>query len=160
MNEEQKNKKEVLASWTTPEFIHYEKSPGWFIVFILIAAAFLIAALLMKNYIFGLLVLLASFLIYTQALKKPPEIKITISQEGVFIQNALYAYKDLKSFWLFENPEIMALSLESKKILSPHISIPLARQSPEKIRQFLIQFIPEKKQEESVIDSITRHLKF
>ncbi len=153
-------KNKIIVSWITPEFTYHKKGLGWFIALALIAIVFFIIALIMQNYIFALLVLLASFLIYIQALKKPPKIKVAIAEEGITVRETLFLYKELSSFWLFEEPEIRILSLESKKLLRPRISIPLAQQNPNEIRQILIGFIPERRQEETLTDMLARKIKF
>lgn len=158
--DEKPTENKIFLSWTTPEFIYHKKGPGWFVALALIAVALFAIALIMRNYIFALLILVASFLIYIQALKKPPKIKIVISGEGITIQETFFPYKELSSFWLFEEPEIRTLNLESKKLLRPRISIPLAQQNPSEIRQTLIGFIPEKRQEETLIDMLARKIKF
>jgi predicted membrane metal-binding protein len=160
MDKKQITENKIFLSWTTPEFAYHKKGLAWFIVLALIAIVFFIIALIMQNYIFALLVLLASFLIYIQALKKPPKIKVAIAEEGITVQETLFPYKELSSFWLFEEMEIRTLSLESKKLLRPRISIPLAQQNPNEIRQILIGFIPERKQEETLIDVIARKIRF
>ena len=160
MDERQTTENKIFLSWTTPEFAYHKKGPGWFIALALMAIVFFILALIMQNYIFALLILLASFLIYIQALKKPPEIKIAMSEEGITVRETLFPYRELNSFWLFEEPEIRTLNLESKKLLRPRISIPLAQQNPGEIRQILIGFIPEKKQEETLTDMLARKIKF
>ncbi|MBU1102566.1 hypothetical protein KJ853_02825 [Patescibacteria group bacterium] len=150
----------TLISWTAPEFIRYEKSKGWFAAFWLISAAFVIASLLMENYLFTLIIFLAAFLIYVQAMKRPRKINFAISDEKIIIDGKEYLYNDFMSFWIFEKPEINYLSLLSKKMLQPQIHIPLAEQEPEKIRQALKKFIPEKEQKELLLDAITKKLKF
>ncbi len=151
----------IAVSWTTPEFTYHQKSSGWLAALAIITLALFAIAMLMQNYIFALLILLLSFLVYIQALRKPPKIKIVISEKGIGIQENFYQYKELKSFWLFDDPEIRILSVESKKSLLHHrIAIPLADRDPNEIRQLLIQFIPEKRQEEVLTDIIARKLKF
>ncbi len=77
----------------------------------------------------------------------------------VKIDEKNYSFSELKSFWIFEEPE-QTLSVITKKITQSHLSIPLDDQNLKEIRKFLIKFIPEKKQEESLSDVIARKMKF
>ena len=120
----------------------------------------MIIALLMQNYIFALIILLSSFLIAAQAVKKPRTVKFILTKEGLAIDEKMCLWQDIKSFWIFEEPEIQAIGLETKKMSAPHLYIPLARQDAETIREILKKHIPEKKQEESLTDIIARRLKF
>ncbi len=152
---------QILLSWTAPEFIRYEKTRGWFIALGIIAAGFFIISILMKNYFFALLVPIASFLIYIHARKQPRQLTIAITDEYINIGKFLsLAHKEITSFWIFEDPSIRSLSLETKKVLQPKISVLLAGQNPAAIREILIKFVPEKKHEEYFTDIIARKIKF
>lgn len=156
---EQENK--ILLSWTTLEFIYHAKNRTWLISFGIIAVGLFIAAVLIKNYFFALLVPIASFLIYVHAQKRPRQITVNITAENINIPNILsIPYKEIISFWIFEESEINGLSLETKKLLQTKIFIPLGDQEPATLRHLLLTFIKEKKQEDSLIDIIARRLKF
>jgi hypothetical protein len=158
MQEEKNNS--ILLSWTAPEFIKHEKSAGWFWALGIIGVALVVVSLMMQNYLFILIVILAAFLIYIQAKKRPTNIRVTLTNKGIIINDKEYAYSDLRSFWIFEEPEIECLSLISKKLTQPQIQIPFGEQNPKKIREILIKFITEKEQEEPLIDAIARKIKF
>jgi len=147
--------------WSALEFIKYKKNPFWFIIGGLIALGLLIFALISRNFIFALLIILAAFSLYIWSQKEPRKIKFAITARGIMIEKNLYNFDNLKSFWLFyDPPEIKYLSLESKKLFMPYIKIPLGDEDPNKIRELLLKFLPEVKQEESLIDALARHLKF
>lgn len=146
-------------AWTAPEFSYQEKSPAWFVVFGAIALLFFIIALLMKNYIFALVILLAAFVVYLEAKKYPREIRFAISEEGIIIDEKKILYEHITSFWVFERPE-RYISLHSKKLLQSRIHIPVGDQNPQKIRALLSHFAKEIEHEESVIDIFSRRLKF
>ena len=154
-------KNKILLSWTTPEFIRYEKTRSWFIGLGIIAAGFFIVSVLIKNYFFALLVPIAAFLTYIHAQKYPRKLTVKITESGIEMENFLsIQHKDISSFWIFEEPENTNLSLETKKFLQPKITILLADQKPEIVREAIVKFVKEKKQEESLIDIIARKLRF
>ncbi len=151
----------ILFSWTAPEFIHYEKTQAWFIGLGIITAILCVSSLLMKNYFFALLILLASFLIYIHAQKRPRRIKIELTEESIIIDKHLnIAYKDVSSFWIFDEPENHSLSLLTKKVIHPKITLLLGGQDAKNIREALVGHIKEKQHEESLIDILTKQLKF
>jgi hypothetical protein len=167
---EQKEKSEEKAidqseliniEWQAPEFEKYEKGTGWFIALGIIALIFFTIVLIMKNFIFAILIVLIVFTIFLYALKQPRIINFKISGKGITIEDRLFAYQELKSFWIFyEVPETKELSVRSKKWMMPLIKIPLKEQDPSLIRRTLIKFLPEQKQELSLVDIIARNLKF
>jgi len=150
----------IQISWSAPEFAHYEKNRGWFLGLFLITAILLAIAVLMKNFLFAFLIIVSVFLIYTQAKKRPRLIEFIISEKGVTIDEKLYPYNELHSFWIFEEPEAQILSLISKKIIHPRLPIPLGDKTSEEIKEVLSIFIPLKKQEEAFSETLARKLKF
>ena len=147
--------------WSALEFIAHDKNPLWFIAGGIIAVIFLAFAICTKNFIFALIIILASFSIFIWAQKKPRKIMFSLTPKGLKIEENIYAFDSLKSFWIFyEPPEIKYLSVESKKIFMPRIIIPLNEENPNKIREFLIKYLPEEKQRESLIDILARRLRY
>ena len=147
--------------WIAPEFEQYEKSKSWFITTGLIAGALFLLAIFTKNLLFALMIALAYFVISTYASKKPREIKLSITPKGIKIEQTLYNFENLRSFWLFyDPPEVKELSIRSKKTIMPYIKIPLGEQDPVEVRQMLIKYLPERKHKESLVDNLARQIRF
>ena len=156
-----KGKKLTKLEWTAPEFIKYEKGKRWFILVGFIALAIIIIAILLKNFLWVVITILIILVVYIYASKEPRKIKFSISGKGIQIDQRIYRFENLKSFWIFyEPPGIKELSLRSKKMLMPYIKIPLDKQNPAEIRKFLLKFLPERKHRESTIDELARRSKF
>ncbi|MEA2113443.1 MAG: hypothetical protein U9P63_02185 [Patescibacteria group bacterium] len=147
--------------WSAPEFFYFEKSEIWFVVSGLITLALFVLALWTRNILFALLIILGYISITAYAIKKPRNIAINIGPQGIKIDNTLYPYDNLKSFWIFyEPPELKEISVLSRKKIMPHIKIPLGNQDPNEAKKVLIQYLRKKKQDESLIDNIARQLRF
>jgi hypothetical protein len=152
---------QILISWSALEFEKQEKGLLWFILFGVIALLFFAISLLMKNYVFSLMILMASFLVFVHAIRHPHKIKTTILESSILINhNIEIPFKEIISFWIFEEPHLRSLHLKTKKITRPEIQLPLGNQAPKEIREILSKFIKEKKQEESLIDVIAKWLNF
>lgn len=147
--------------WTAPEFKKYKKGKKWFILPALIGLGILIIAILSKNFLLAIATILAAFVVYLYALKKPRKIKFSISGKGIQVAKNIYRFEDLKSFWIFyEPPEVKEISIRSKKTFIPYVKIPLGDQNPVEIRKFLLKFLPERRHPESVIDEWMRKARF
>lgn len=156
-----KKKSIQTIEWRAPEFIKYKKEKSWFLWAGLIFLAVLIYAIFTKNVFLIITVCLAAFTVYVYALKKPRNIRFGISGKGIKIENQLYAFNNLKSFWIFyDPPEIKELSIRSKKMMMPYIRIPLGKQNPVEIRELLLKFLPERQHKESAIDALARRFRF
>jgi hypothetical protein len=147
--------------WSALEFIAHEKNPLWFLTGGFVAIIFLIFSLWTKNFIFAVIIILATFSIFIWAQKKPKKITFSLMPKGLKIDENIYAFDHLKSFWIFyDPPEIKFLSIESKKIFMPRIIIPIADENPNRIREFLLKYLPEIEQRESLIDILARRLRY
>jgi len=150
----------ILLSWTAPEFIRQTKSAGWFVVFAIITVLLLFLSVWLKNYFFSGLIILTAALFFVQALKFPRTFRFSVLRDGIKIGDRLLLYKEIHSFWIFEEPSINALSLTTKNLLNSHLLIPLGQQPPAPLRSVLAQYIKEVEHEEGLIDWLARIIKF
>ena len=150
-----------LLSWQAPEFTKYKKGKVWFIILFLIAAGLIALALFWKSITMVILIILGSFVVLIYALKEPVVVKIEITPKGIKVEDRLYAFSEIKSFWIFyEPPEIKEISLYLKKPLFPNVFIPLGDLDPNQARRILLKFLPEKRHQESLFDILARKLRF
>jgi len=156
-----KTQKTEKIEWSAPEYVFYEKSSDWFWILGVITLAVFISAIFLKALLFAILVLLAGFSLALFAARRPEMINFSAGPRGVQVGDRIYDYENLKSFWIEYNPPVRKeLILESKKTFMPHIAILLEDVEPDKLRNLLIRFLPEKKIEESLISTIARVLGF
>lgn len=116
---------------------------------------------LTNNYLAALLFWLAGVMTGFSLYEKNKNPKNTICKlrtEGVQVNNDLYPYETLKSFWIFyDPPRHQELSLRSKAPLAGgYIKIPIGDEDPVQIREILLRFLPEEKQEEGFVDVLAR----
>ena len=148
-------------SWEAPEYAYSKKSPDWYWAVGIFTIGFFVVALVFNNFLFGIFMLLGGFTIALYGARQPRVVRFTISAEGIRIENRVYPYESLKSFWIFYHPpQVKELSVESQKLIMPQIKIPLGDTNPAEVRAYLQQFISERQQEESLIDTMTRFLGF
>lgn len=159
--EQPANQLPASLSWQAAEYEHKKKSTDWYWAVGILTIGFFGVAIVFENVLFSILVLLAGFAIALYGAKPPRMVSFVLSVEGIRIQNRVYPYESLKSFWIFYHPEhVKELSIESQKLIMPHVKIPLGDMNPVEVRAYLQQFLPERHQEESLIDVGTRFLGF
>jgi len=150
-----------IISWQAPEFIFNEKSVDWFWAVAIITISLIVVSVFIKNFLFGILVGISGFSVLIYGAKKPSIVNFSISQQGIQTGNKLYLFENLKYFWVDHNsPYTKKLIIESDKLFMTRLSIPLENIDPEIIREVLLQFIKEKKIEESFSETISKFLKF
>lgn len=162
-------KKEFESASTLYEFSAAEEKPGFNIPVIgtlgVLNIALIAYFIFSANYLGAFLFLLSAFtvfmIIYNRKKKTPAEVQCKIRSQGVQLGNILYPYENLQSFWIFYDPPYhKEISIRSQKTLMDHIKIPVGDEDPVKIREILLEFLPEKQQEESFVDIFARNIGF
>ena len=144
-----------MITWEAEEFKKTQKTGTWYLAWGFLSLAIIVFAITQKSPLMALLFVLISVIAYLFSQKQPRKIKFIISEKGIKINNKLYFYDNLKSFWIFyDPPRKKELSLKSKKVFMPYIALPIANQNPIKIREYLLEFIPEKEHQESLADNL------
>lgn len=146
--------------WSAPEYEYFEKSADWFWAVIVISLSASVAAFILGNFLFGVLIAVSGIAVALHGVKKPRITDFSITARGITINNKLYPYSSLDSFWIRFNPPFeKVLSIKSKKMFMPYILIPLGETDPNAAREILIKFIREKEHDESFIDFLIKILR-
>ncbi len=112
-----------------------------------------------KDTLTAIFLVLSSLILILYSNKRPEISRITVDQKGIAIGDTLHYYKDLRSFWLHYDPgNAKELSLESKKWYLPYVKVSIENNNPLEIRSLMINFLPEKEHEHSLVDIIARKI--
>ena len=145
--------KEKILKWEDKTKAGLDKN--WkigIIIFSIISFSFFIWQ---KNYFGALLILIICFIIFFLPKKKRNE-TFLISKEGVVIENEIFPYKNLKSFWIFDDS--YELYLKSKKSYLPYIIVKLPENSFDEIEKMLLSFLPKEEATRSIFDFIAKKI--
>jgi len=149
----------MLIEWETLEYEHYEKSSRWFWAVGIGGAVLILLAILTKNFLFAILLLLATFALLLHGHRPPDKITITMSRHGVRVRHLLYPFKNLRSFWVHDQLSAKKITLRSEKAFMPHLHLPLPDDlDHEEIRLFLLEHLPEEHHEPTLIDALVEYL--
>jgi hypothetical protein len=156
-----------LFSWQALEYIHYEKSSLWYLT-ILVSAVLAIGITIYfaihsrnwGNWILIPVIIMLVVVLFQYSKRKPNVRNYSLSENGIKIDNKVYLFKQLKSFWFIESSEETSLNFQPLKRLSLIITIPLADVKIDDLRLILGQYLPEEKREEDLIDRVSKKLKF
>ena len=147
--------------WSDFEYNYYQKDSNWYWYVASGALLIIIAAVLMRNFLFAALAVAAAFAVIMFGAQKPKKVNFYIDARGIGIGRHIHAFSELKSFWIhYDPPAKKELILESNRKLLPLIKIPLGDTDPNAVREFLIKMLKEKKQEESLLETIAERLGF
>lgn len=150
---------QILHSWRAPEFEVYEKSARWYLAGAAFILTIVIYALYANSPIMAVTFILIGIVGFIHLQKDPRIIDFAITTKGLLADKQLYAYENIYSFWIFyQEPNIRIISLHTKASALPYVHIPLHEEDPVHIREFLLENIPEIKQDASLIDALERVL--
>ncbi len=145
-------------SWTTDEAHNAYRSGDWFWTVAGISLAVAVAALLVHNWLFSILVLLAGGTIILNALKKPGPISCSVGPHGVVVNKQFFPYNNLTSFWI-EEEGYPTLILQVDGSLVPRVWIPIAPEiNLPRLRETLERHLPEKRHEKTVAEILGERL--
>ncbi len=148
--------------WQAPEFLYYEKNSKWYFCFwIFFALILTIFILFYRSLMAIILFAIFSIVLYFYSRQKPKIINYSIGPTGIKINDILYPYERIESFWiLYFPPTVKEIVLKMKKSFMTYLKIQLENENPVVIRNILLKYIPEELYEEGLIDIIARILKF
>ncbi len=113
------------------------------------------------NILLGIALALIGVVLLLKAHYPASHAQVRIDLHGVWINEDHYPYHEIGSFWLdYQPPHVKELSLRFRKIQHTPLRIPLENASPLEIRAHMVQFIPEKQHERSLLDQVVRMLGF
>ncbi len=147
--------------WQAPEYTHHEKTADWYWAVAIIIIALLVSSYYLESILFAFIILVGGCGILIYGSKTPEIFTFEVSGAGIRIGDRLFPYETLQSFWIFYSiGDTKELSIRSDHMLVPMIKIPLGEQNPTELRELLLNFMPEVAQEESLVEVISRLLKF
>lgn len=156
------NPEDIILTWRTPEFIKYSKDNSWYWAVGIIFASLVFVFLVLESFTGAILFGLIATMVIVYGAKDPKMINASITEDGVLLGGLFHDYEeDLRSFWINYQPgEVKELILRTNAAFHPHLHISIEDEDPNEIRKALIDFIPEVKIEESLMDIIARKLRF
>ena len=131
--------------WRSYEHSHTEKTPDWFWALGIVAFSSAVVAVLFNNILFALLIVVAAFTTALLTKKKPLEREFSLTPRGILIDNELFPYQMMESFWIQDRETNRPILLiDVKRFLVPHIISVLPPEGyAETVQTYLEQYLPE-----------------
>jgi hypothetical protein len=148
-----------IEEWQAPQFLSFKKDKKWYILAGLLAIATIGIALFLKQWLFAVVILTATIVIFSFAREQAPNKKISISDAGIGINGKFYTFNQLKSFWIVEHPQVKTMYLETTKRFGLPVSVHFWGET-ERIRNVLVRHLPEQIRGEELPDLINRIIRF
>ncbi len=149
------------VTWEAPEHHHTEKSGDWFWALGIIGIAAAAAAFFWGNFLFAVLILVATLTVALNATKEPQILPFAISMRGVRVGKELFPYSTLEAFYIDEDfstgPQLL---IRSDRTFMPLIVIPLPEEFLHEIEDIIGSKLPEEHIEEPFLHTFLEFLGF
>jgi len=151
---------DAVISWITPEYIRHEKGTVWKIAMPIIVIVSAAISYYYGNWTFALAIVIFALIYFLIHLEHPKHMEVKISELGIKVGTRVFPYGRIKSFWIiYEPPYVETFNFYVKGSLV-EMTIYLNNEDPSKIRDFLINKIPELEgKTESLTDVLLRLFK-
>ena len=153
---------EELLRFKSIPYVSKHKSVDWFWIlgFIVVLSSGL--AWYLGNLAFASVILIGGIVVGLYANDHIEERTYTITTKGIKMDDELFLYEEIKSFWVFTEglPHKNQLLLTLKRSFFVHTSIALGDTDPDKVRLVLRKYVLEKRQLPALSDAVMDWLKF
>ncbi len=153
---------EEIFRWEVDEYVRHERGPVWYAVAFLVGLSLVLYAIVTRNFLFAIVLIMAGVIIALSALREPQRIQFMVTTRGVALGSQFVPFRELKSFWiLYEPPQLKNLYVDFRSPITPHLVVPLEEQDPLELRKTLLEFLSENasQEEESMSEILGRLLK-
>jgi hypothetical protein len=149
-----------LLKWEAPEFNVYSHSWVYYLLTALAFFAVVGYSIYSKDWFIIIVAIVLAGFFYWYPLIKPQAASYTITQLGIYINDRIYPYSEIHSYWLFINQKENKLNIIFNKKYLPQLSMLLLDIDPLTVRGILSKYVPEQEgRTESVVDKFIRLLK-
>ena len=151
-----------LISWIVNRDTKTKHSSDWYWVVWIITISLATAFFILGNILLSIIILIGIGILLHNFKNPPEKIIYEISKNGIQVQETIYPWDMLESFYILKKisnqkeKQFIKLLLTSKRLIMPHISIPLNDSIVEEVHQLMTYMLPEIPRDESIIDHIIR----
>ena len=146
--------------WQAHEYLYAEKTADWYWIVAIVTISIAIIAIILNNIIFAILIIISSFTLSLFASRKPEIMTVEINVSGVTVGKTHYPYAHLDSFWVETRETQPKIILKSKKVFMPFIVTLIDDVQPEKVRDILLQHLPEEEHVEPFLEKLLIYFGF
>jgi hypothetical protein len=149
-----------IISWRAPEHHYVEKTNDWYWAVGIIAGTMAALAFIFGNVIFGIFIIVATFTLLLHSSKRPRIIECSINDRGVVVDDILYPFLSLESFWIDAHQRPAQILIKSQKFFMPYIVVHIDEINPESVRTVLLKYIAETEHSEPITQKLLERVGF
>jgi len=149
------------VTWTAQEYIHMDRSPIWFIIFVVVVLGLIaVDVFLLQSWTFSALVIVMAIALVIYIRRPPRTLTYALSPaQGLYVGERLYHFDEFKAFGLIQDGPHYSVLLIPRKRFAPGVSVFFPDEAGERIVDILGQRLPMENLKLDVVDVIVRKLR-
>ena len=147
--------KTVIIEWEDVEE-RPAKHPHLILGIALFGLILVIVALVLKNFLFALIVAVAAGVIMFSARQTKPRSRYALTKEGIIFDDEFFPYDNLHSFSLKEHNNNWRLKVRTGRTFLPFLLLPLGHEEfASEVRTILLDFLEEGRHDETLAELVS-----
>src|SRR3989344_6320247 len=151
--------------WSAPEFEYHPKTISWYWLLAIAGIVIITIALLQKNFLFAIFVLIALVLVWKMGHQHPRYLDFHLDENGLTIDSGrVQPYEGMDGFAVqkidYDENGLSEIILRRKHRLGTYLRVLIPSRHVGEVKLFLNKYLPEIEYEETLTDHISRLLKF
>jgi len=151
-------------TWSVPTHRHTEKNADWYWAVGIATLSIAVTAIILENYFFAILIIIASVTLSLFGSKPPRIIDVGVDDTGILIDDLFYPFQNLEAFWIDEEEKWgnSLLILRSNRPLSPLISVWIDEETIDidELRDHLQHFLEAEEMKEPISQRVMEWIGF
>lgn len=149
------------VAWEALEHHHIEKKNDWFWITGIVIISVALASIFLGNVLLGVAIITGGSVMLILAARKPRTIAYAVTARGLRIDEMLYPYTTLESYFIDEDnifgPELL---VRSSKLFMPLLVLPLPEEYVNEIEDLIAERLPEEHLEEPFLNKLMEFFGF
>ena len=148
-------------TWTAQEYIHLDRSPLWFVGFIVVVLGLIaLGIFVFQAWSFSVLIVVMAVALLVYIRRPPRTLTYALSPaQGLYVGERLYTFDEFKAFGLIQDEGNYSIMLIPRKRFSPGVSVFFPDDAGERIVDILGQRLPMENLKLDIVDIIVRKLR-
>lgn len=149
------------VNWQAQEYVQHDKSPLWYLLFLIVVCVLVGVAVLLKAWTFVVLVpvMAVALMVYTH--RPPRVVSYVLSEKGLYINDMLHPMGEFKAFSVARsaNPQQNQLVLLPVKRFRPSLTLYFPAEVGEKLVDIVGAYLPDQPYKVDAFDKIIQKLR-
>ena len=146
-------------TWEAYDRVQHRREPDWYWAVSIISLSIMVTGVLLHNTLFAIFVLISTISLFLRTMQHPRLLHYELTSRGLWTNKSFEPFTAMESYFVTQS-DPAKLIIKMKSMLAPLSVIELDHMDPEKIREFLQEYLEEKEHQESLAKRIMEYLRF